>query len=172
MSFRTVWSRMALTAGIVLTLLLLVAPAAIAQDKSLTWERFDVDITVNQDGTFDVCEHQQIRFDEGTFTFGYRDIPGNNLGALDVYSVTDASGHTYTQAGGDYRYTVESNGGGAVVRWYFPTKSRETETFTLCYVVYEGLRFYPGNNQVWWKAVYADRAFPVLESRGTVNLEP
>lgn len=29
-----------------------------AQDKTLVWERFDVDITVNADGTFDVAEYQ------------------------------------------------------------------------------------------------------------------
>ena len=41
-----------------------------AQDKTLVWERFDVDIAVNADSSFDVVEHQAIRFTRGSFTFG------------------------------------------------------------------------------------------------------
>ena len=59
---------------------LLYTPPLLAQDKSLVWDRFDVDLVINQDGTVDVQEHQTIRFTSGTFSFGYRDLPVNNLG--------------------------------------------------------------------------------------------
>ena len=51
-------------------LLILHAHPASAQEKSLLWERFDVDIIIRKDGTFEVTEHQTIRFTRGTFTFG------------------------------------------------------------------------------------------------------
>ena len=50
-------------------LLVLHARPAFAQEKSLLWERFDVDVIIRKDGTFEVTEHQTIRFTRGTFTF-------------------------------------------------------------------------------------------------------
>lgn len=47
-------------------------PPLLAQDKSLVWDRFDVDLVINQNGTVDVQEHQTIRFTNGTFSFGYQ----------------------------------------------------------------------------------------------------
>ena len=69
------------------TIVVVNTPLAHAQDKSLIWERFDVDITVNADSTIDVAEHQNIRFTSGAFTFGYRDIPRNNLDFIDNWQI-------------------------------------------------------------------------------------
>ena len=48
-------------------LMVLPVPSVSAQEKSLVWERFDVDIVIRPDGSFDVNEHQTIRFTRGTF---------------------------------------------------------------------------------------------------------
>jgi uncharacterized membrane protein len=138
-----------------------------AAEKSLVWERFDVDIQVNSDGTFDVTEHQAIRFIDGTFTFGYRDIPKRNFSYLSDWSVTDAAGNVYTQAMGGalpFTFVVDDSGGSYTIRWYFP-ETNQAQTYTLRYRVHDGLRYYADGDQLWWKAVYADRQFPVLESR-------
>ena len=67
-------------AAILLTgLTILGAQSVFAQEKSLVWERFDVDIIVHDDGSFDVAEHQRLRFTRGTFTFGFREIPKRNF---------------------------------------------------------------------------------------------
>ncbi|MBE2236697.1 MAG: DUF2207 domain-containing protein, partial [Caldilineaceae bacterium] len=138
-----------------------------AAEKSLVWERFDVDIQVNDDGTFDVAEHQAIRFVDGAFSFGYRNIPKQNFAYLSDWAVTDAAGNIYKQAMGGglpYTFVVDDEGGSYTVRWYFPETS-QPQTYTLSYRVHDGLRYYAGGDQVWWKAVYADRQFPVLASR-------
>ena len=116
---------------------MLGAPAPLyAQEKTLEWERFDVDIVVNVDGTMDVSEHQTIRFTEGTFTFGYRDLPVNNFGHIDNWVITDASGNVYAPTGwgkDPYTFTVDDSGSRYVINWYFPPIADAAETYTLSY---------------------------------------
>ena len=64
-------------------LLILHVHPAFAQEKSLLWERFDVDIIIRRDGAFEVAEHQTIRFTRGTFTFGFREIPTRYIDSID-----------------------------------------------------------------------------------------
>lgn len=161
------WFWLLLAAVLLSSLVGVASLPASAAEKSLVWERFDVDIQVNNDGTFDVAEHQAIRFIDGTFTFGYRDIPKRNFSYLSDWSVTDAAGNVYTQAmsgGLPYTFVVDDSGGSYTIRWYFPETS-QAQTYTLRYRVHDGLRYYADGDQLWWKAVYADRQFPVLESR-------
>ncbi|MCB0115601.1 MAG: DUF2207 domain-containing protein, partial [Caldilineaceae bacterium] len=139
---------------IALLCVILMPLATQAQEKSLVWDRFDVDIFVNEDGTFDVAEHQRIRFTDGEFTFGYRDIPIRYFSYIDNWAVTDSSGNRYDLVNGGsspYTFTVDDNGGDYVIRWYFPPMRNDTETYTLSYRVHGGLRYYDGGDQVWWK---------------------
>ena len=167
---RWIWTLLAgvLLAGLVIS----SALPTLAAEKSIVWDRFDVDLTVNTDGTFDVAEHQSIRFIDGEFRFGYRNIDKQNIGYISDWVITDASGNSYAQANwGEepYTFTVDDQGDQYVIRWYFPSTS-EPETYTLSYRVYDGLRYYTGGDQVWWKAVYGDRTAPVLNSRVRVLL--
>ena len=152
-------------------LLVLHAHPAFAQEKSLLWDRFDVDIIIRKDGTFEVTEHQTIRFTRGTFTFGYRDIPKKHLSSLDDWTLTDASGNRYRLASSGktpYTFTISDKGSRYVVYWYFPPTSNRSETFTLAYTVHGGLRYYEGGDQLWWQAIYGDRSFPVQAGRVNV----
>lgn len=145
--------------------------AAHAQEKSLVWDRFDVDILVKTDGTFDVTEHQRIRFTAGSFTFGYRDIPINNFGFIDNWAMTDSGGNRYRLVSGGsepYTFTVDNSGYSYTIRWYFPPTADDSVTYSLAYTVHDGLRLYADGDQIWWKAIYADRSFPVLDGRVNV----
>lgn len=169
------WSALMLVTSFWLLWSLIYSPSLLAQDKSLVWERFDVDLVINQDSTVDVQEHQTIRFTSGTFSFGYRDIPANNLGYIDNWAITDSSGNRYqptNQSGSPYTFTVEDNGAHYVIRWYFPPLANETETYTLSYTVHDVLRYYDGGDQLWWKAIFGDRGFPVLDGRVGVTVPP
>ncbi|WP_287482156.1 DUF2207 domain-containing protein [Caldilinea sp.] len=163
--YRWIW--LLLIAFLFSSLYVASTPSVSAAEKSIIWERFDVDIQVNEDGSFDVAEHQRIRFIGGTFREGYREIPKRNFGYLSNWSVTDDGGNVYAQTtGGElpYTFTVDDLGDRYMIRWFFPPTS-QTRTFTLRYRVHEGLRYYAGGEQLWWKAVFGDRQFPVLESR-------
>lgn len=145
-----------------------LAPAAYAQERSLVWERFDVDIQVRTDGSFTVDERQTIRFTSGTFRVGFREIPIRNFTRLDDWTITDGRGNVYRRAvSGEETYTfvVQEYSTSYVIEWFFPPTSNSTETFTLSYTVHGGLRYYDGGDQVWWKAIYGDRSFPVLAGR-------
>ena len=152
-------------------LLILHAHPASAQEKSLLWDRFDVDIIIRKDSSFDVTEHQTIRFTRGTFTFGYRDIPKKHFSSLHDWTLTDASGNRYRWASygkEPYTFTVTDKGSRYVVYWYFPGITNRSETFTLGYTVRGGLRYYEGGDQLWWQAIYGDRSFPVQAGRVNV----
>jgi len=62
-----------------LIIALALTGVAQAQDQSLYWERFDVNVTVLPSGDFVVEEVQEIIFTSGEFHFGYRSIPMDRL---------------------------------------------------------------------------------------------
>src|SRR5262245_55221106 len=77
---------------------------ALAQDKTLYWQRYDVNIEVQSNGDMLVEEIQQIAFTSGTFTFGFATIP------LDyVEKITDVSVSEVTPEG-ERSYTPNSSG--------------------------------------------------------------
>jgi uncharacterized membrane protein len=162
------WTTLLWVASLVAFLFVAWAPTVSAQERSLVWDRFDVDLLVNLDGTFDVREHQTIRFTQGTFRAGYRDIPRTNLSYIDNWAITDDQGNQYTRRDGGeqpYTFSVEESGGRYIINWFFSPIANDTATFTLSYTVHGGLRFYEGGDQLWWKAIYGDRSFPVLAAR-------
>ena len=166
-------ARLIAVAAVLLGALLIVpVPSASAQEKSLVWERFDVDIVIQRDGTFDVAEHQTIRFTRGAFTFGFREIAKDKLSSLSDWSLTDSSGNRYTLVKGSrepYSFTVTDQGSNYVIYWYFPPTANRSETYTLSYTVHGGLRYYEGGDQLWWQAIYDDRSFPVRAGRVNVT---
>ena len=165
------WRLLALAAILLTGLTILGAQSVFAQEKSLVWERFDVDIIVHDDGSFDVAEHQRLRFTRGTFTFGFREIPKRNFNSLSNWSIVDSSGNPYRLVPGGnepYTFIVEDQGHRYVIYWYFPPTAQESETYTLAYTVNAGLRYYEGGDQLWWKAIYGERSFPVQAGRVAV----
>ena len=164
-SLRSLW--------LALLLVLMLTLPATAQDKTLYWDRFDVDLYVNKDGSFDVVETQKIDFTSGVFTFGYRSIDTRLVDAITDIRVEDESG-AYVQSNSQEpgTFTVSEQGDRVEIRWYFDEAADETRTFTISYRVEGGLRYYEGGDQVWWQAIYPERSFPVNNSVVTVNLPP
>ncbi len=159
---RTIWLRWLALAFL---LAFMAALPAAAQNKTLYWERFDVDVAINQDGSFDVAETQEIVFTSGTFTFGFRGIDGRLLDSITNVGVEDETG-PYVENASEQpgTFTVTQEGADTVVRWYFEPATDETRTFVIRYKVLGGLRYYDGGDHLWWQAVYADRGFPVNNS--------
>lgn len=154
----------------ILIAVLATGGAAHAQSQSLYWERFDVNITVMSNGDFAVEEVQDIVFTSGEFHFGYRNIPMDRLENITNVEVWEGNRRYEAGAGGEYTFSTAVEEGDFVIKWYFPYTSDSSHTFILRYTVQGGLRYYEGGDQLYWKAVYADRDFPVYHSTVTVNL--
>ena len=156
---------------IILLVALFVAFPASAQSKSVIWNRFDVDITVNRDGTFDVVEKQKIHFTGGPFTYGYRDLAKKNTEAItDIQVGDEGSVYVQSRSGQPGSFYVEDRGDSLYIKWFFAETTNAARTFYIGYKVHGGLRYYDEGDQLWWQAVYADRPAAVEASEVIVKV--
>ncbi len=148
--------------------------AAQAQEKSLYWQRYDVNITVQQNSDMLVEEIQQIAFTSGTFRFGFRAIPLDRverIADVQVSEIVAGVERPYRPgSSAEYGFVTDTNQGELEVEWFFPPTSDSTHTYIVRYRVIGGLRFYEGGDQVYWKAIAPDHNFLILASKVTVTL--
>lgn len=146
--------------------------AAQAQEKSLYWQRYDVNIAVQQNSDILVEEIQQIVFTSGTFRFGFAAIPLDRLERitdLEVSEIINGVERPYTPgSSSEYGFVSSTSGGDLEITWYFPQTSNSAHTYLLRYRVVGGLRIYDGGDQLYWKAIPPDHNFPIREARVTV----
>lgn len=153
---------------------LLVVTVAGAQEKTLRWHRWDSDIQINSDGSFRVQEQFEIEFIGGDFTFGYRNIPADQVERIEGFSVREGDVQ-YAESYSEQANTFYVSGGGDeyVVNWFYPPTRDATRVFTVEYTVIGGLII---NEEVgdrfFWKAVGPDHAFPIESSTVTVRMPP
>ncbi|MEZ4518330.1 MAG: hypothetical protein R3C44_16415 [Chloroflexota bacterium] len=67
-------------------LFLALAPITQAQFKSFNWEDWNIDISVLENGDFQITETQTLYFSGAPYTFGYRSIPTGAAGQNDGIS--------------------------------------------------------------------------------------
>ena len=161
----------ALVVLLFVTALGVAGPVAAQETRQLRWDRLDVTIDLNQDGSFRVCEFSDITFVRGSFSTGNAAIPLDRV--TDIRDVTVREGNqAYRQGNGTSPNTFRAarEGNELVINWAYPPTSNRSRSFEVCYTVIGGLRVYPDSNRLWWKAVPADRPFPVGTSTITVTL--
>ncbi len=167
--------------GLLLVVAALASAAGVAAARSsLYWDRYDVDIAVNSDGTFRVTETQALVFVDGSYHVGFATIPTGRTESLYDIQVSE-DGRLYqrvsSEAEGGFQTFQED--GDLVVEWYFPYTSNARRTFTLAYTVAGGLRYYPEadpaqgippHDVLQWIAIAPDHDYPINRSRVTVRL--
>jgi uncharacterized membrane protein YgcG len=167
---RTLW----LSGLLLLVLVLALGGAARAQDKTLYWQRYDVDITVQTNGDFRVVETQELVFTSGTFRYGERDIEMTRLSGIGDVTVAEEGGPQYalSASGEPYTYNVWEEGGYTKIRYNFPPTSDARRTIIISYTVSGALRYYPdkGVDQLDWKAIPGGNPFPTQSSVITLHL--
>lgn len=152
-------------------LAVLALGAAPQPQRSVTYDRYDVDIGVQSDGSLLVTETYQLRF-EGEFRTGFAEIPLDFV--TDIVDIEVREGdEVYREFGsGPGTFTLERRFDAIGVEWeYAPTSGTEVRTFTVEYRVLGGLWVYPDRHILYWTAVPADRSgIPTQASRMTVRL--
>ena len=158
---------------LILILILAFGGAARAQDKTLYWQRYDVDLAPQKNGDLHVEETQELVFTNGTFRYGQRAIPQNRLGEIKNIQVRELDGPVYENAETDapYTYRIFQEGGETKIRYNFPPSSDSRRTIVIDYDVTDALRYYPENgvDQLYWKAVPAGNPFPTQSSTITLH---
>lgn len=157
-----------------LLLSLAIPGSASAQAKSAYWQRYDVNVDINQDGTLSVTENQEIVFQGGPFQQGYAVIPLDRVEDITNVQVLE-DGVPYQQAtsqGTPGTFIAQVYGGEIEIRWWFDPASNETRQFTIQYDVEGAIRVYPEQDreQLWWRAIDTDFAGDIEESTVTINL--
>jgi len=150
-----------------------VLPAE-AQDRTLDWRRWDVDVQINEDGTFDVRETYEIEFIGGPFTFGYREIPFSQFENLtDVRVVEEGVVYEQNFSGNANTFHVVEDDGNFVITWYFPPATNEARTFTVEYKIHGGIIISEEvGDRFFWKAIGPDHAYPIGSSTVVVRMPP
>jgi hypothetical protein len=72
-------------------------PTTAAQARSVAWNRYDVDLNVQRNGSVQVTETQTIQF-HGTCQQGLRLIPADRLTGIDNVSVGEDNGGASTRS--------------------------------------------------------------------------
>ncbi len=162
--------------GLLLALVIILVgwSSAQAQEKSLYWQRYDVNLAVQPNSDILVEEIQQIAFTSGTFRFGFRAIPLDRVEQItevQVSEIINGVERPYTpRSSSQYGFVTSISEGELKITWYFPPTSNSSHTYIVRYRVVGGLRFYDEGDQIWWKAIAPDHNFPIRESRVTVTL--
>jgi hypothetical protein len=146
----------------------LLVTAATAQAKSYSADRFDSHIRVLPNGSIEVTETVVFRFESGTFSQVFRDIPRRRTDRIEV--IRGTLDERTMQFGTDPGQLEVSDRSKVRVLWHFPQPvSESTHTFTLTYrvdgVVYqtdEGDRFH-------WRALPGEHNYRIRESAITIE---
>lgn len=158
-------------ASVVVGCLVFAVPASA---KTLSWRRWDSNITINKDGSFTVLETYEIQFIGGPFTFGYRNIPINQFNSIDNVSVS-GGGTQYqrSESNGPGTFEWGQNGDQYNINWYFPPTSDSTQVFTVQYTVLGGIAIDANQgDKFFWKAVGPDHDFAIDSSTVAITAPP
>jgi hypothetical protein len=161
-----IWSLVILVLTALVVAMTAESVTAQSAGRSVTWQRFDSDLTLQTDGSLAVAEAQTIAF-QGTYQQGFRVIPLDRTTGITDISVAqiDASGRATP-----LNYSLSTDTSGLRITWNFPPITNATGAFVLRYTAHGVTRVYDGVDQVDWNAVYADRPGPVEASTVTLHL--
>jgi uncharacterized membrane protein YgcG len=152
-----------------LLVFLAVLPAAARQ---LVIQHFDEQVVVNADGTIDVTENIQARFNGTNWHGIYRSIPveyttpeGLNYTLfLDVLSVTDSDGQKL-------KYEQSQLGRNTRLKIYVPDADNSTHTILLTYRIHNAISYDQDHDELYWNVTGNEWDAPI-ESASVIVVLP
>lgn len=154
-------------------------------ERRYDYDTIDTAIAIQPNGDLRITETQTFDFQQSWFTHASRSISPERLDRITGITVaerkpdgtivpyrlgtsTDQADLTYATDLSPYR-----------IDWWFPRATAPTtRTFIIGYTVAGATRYYPQGglnssqpyNEIWWKAVWADRDVPVEHAHATIYL--
>ena len=149
---------------------------AATQEKSWDFERFDTEITINEDSSFTVRETQVANF-QGKYTWLDRDLStepadfsgGRTYGRVRItdIAVYDLEGQPYDSG----KWSVDSHEGGKTVHLEFEATD-EQKGWIIEYRMTGALIFAADYDRLYWDAVSLNREVPIRSATITVHPPP
>jgi uncharacterized membrane protein YgcG len=171
-----IWTMMLVLSSMIATLLF-TSGSASAQTKSFYWERFDVDITLLENGDMVIEETQVLNFSGEPFTFGYGTIltgsVGNNDNIFDIQLREGDLIYQESSSNAPGTFEVSKSRDSVRIDWYFaPAVGQRIYTFS--YVVRGGVIVGTldegSGDQIFWKAIPSDHPGRIQNSTVTIRL--
>ena len=118
----------------VLGLALFSVPAILAQEKSYSADRFDVDVVVQNDGSLLITETVVFSFVGEPFTFVFRELPTDKTDGIAILGAS-VDGRSYPRGSNAGQVEVEP-GSDIRVTWHMEPTANVTRTFVLEYQIF------------------------------------
>ena len=142
--------------------------ASVAQAPPFYWEFINVDIDVQENGDMLITETQKYVFTGPHTNERYRYIPLDKVVAIESVQVFEK--------GKELAATTGFKNNQLWIRWRHTLNPPESHTFVLKYRVVGGVQVLTNiwgkitDDQVYWKAIFKDRAAPIQRAKVTVRL--
>ena len=145
-------------------------------DPDVSYLRYDVELTLKEDGDLHVREIQQVHY-EGQFSEGFAEIPLQYVTAISDIKVLGGTNESNLipfeiNSSGPGSFSSVKEGDNLYIEWeYDETSPGDELTFVVEYVVEVGLWIYPEVDILEWRAVASNRSgLTVPASRVIINL--
>ncbi len=171
---------------VVISVLPLTRYSQAAEIEVTTFDFLHVDIDILSNSDMEITETQKYSFLEGTFHYGYRWIPLDEVGSIDEVQVYEDGCpyvrdpavrrwiENYKQSGespaGDYyAYYTWNEDDKLWIGWWYPETKGGSRIFEISYTVHGGLWFHSDGDQLYWRAIFSNRNKPIREATVTVR---
>ncbi|HEY40894.1 MAG TPA: DUF2207 domain-containing protein [Dehalococcoidia bacterium] len=157
-----------------------------AETQVASFDSLHVDINILSNSDMEVIETQKYSFLEGTFYYGYRWIPLDEIESIDEIQVYE-DGRPYIRnpavkrwidnykqtgeavAGDYYAYYTWIEDDKLWIGWWYPETKGGSRVFEISYVVHGGLWFHDDGDQLYWTAIFGDRGKTIGKATITVR---
>lgn len=161
--------------SLLLVLMLISFENVLAQGGAVQWQRYDVNISIQQNSGITVEEIHEVSLVQGATTY-QRVVPADKLESIDnvqVLELNPAGGQrayqpANTQA--EYTFQVIPSDGEVTIQLYFPPNNAASTRFVIRYFVVGGLRFYDDGDKFDWRPFGWSAPGPIGSSSTTIKL--
>jgi len=139
--------------------------------RQLVIQHFDDTVVIGADGTVEVTENLEVRFNGTNWHGIYRAIPVEYTDPhgfdykllIDPISVTDDTGHSL-------KYEQSRQGRNTRFKIYVSNPDNSTRTVVIRYRVLDALRFFEDHDELYWNVTGNESDIPVASATASIQL--